>query len=75
MSRTQSNRLSFKQITRFICNEIGRNCSDAIAFVGKAVFDPKPDELTHAYDYAAEEQLKDFDVEDAKPGIARGALS
>jgi hypothetical protein len=43
-------------------------------FAGKAAFNPKTGELTLVYDFSAKEQLKDFDLKDAKPTLKAGAL-
>jgi hypothetical protein len=44
-------------------------------FAGKAAFNPKTGELTLVYDFSAKEQLKDFEVGDSKPGLAKGVLT
>jgi hypothetical protein len=44
-------------------------------FAGKAAFNPKTGELTLVYDFSAKEQLKDFDVGDGKPSLAKGTLT
>jgi hypothetical protein len=43
-------------------------------FAGKAAFNPKTGELTFVYDFLTKEQLKDFDLKDAKPTLKAGAL-
>jgi len=43
-------------------------------FAGKAAFNPKTGELTLVYDFAIKDQLKDFDLGDAKPAMAKGVL-
>jgi hypothetical protein len=42
--------------------------------VGKAAFNPKTGELTLLYDFSTKEQLRDFDLKDAKPTLKAGAL-
>lgn len=44
-------------------------------FAGKAAFNPKTNELTLVYDFATKDQLKDFDVGDEKPAVAKGLLA
>ena len=44
-------------------------------FVGKAAFNPRTNELTLLYDFANKDQLKDFNLGDAKPVVAKGAVS
>lgn len=43
-------------------------------FAGKAAFNPKTGELTLVYDFATKDQLKDFDLGDAKPKLQKGNL-
>ena len=43
-------------------------------FAGKAAFNPKTGELTLVYDFANKDQLKDFDLGDAKPKFQRGVV-
>jgi len=42
---------------------------------GKAAFNPKTGELTLVYDFKDKDQLKDFDLGDAKPVVAKGAVA
>jgi hypothetical protein len=43
-------------------------------FAGKAAFNPKTSELTLVYDFTAKDQLKDFDLGDAKPKVQKVSL-
>lgn len=43
-------------------------------FAGKAAFNPKTGELTLVYDFATKDQLKDFDLGDAKPVVKAGVV-
>jgi hypothetical protein len=43
-------------------------------FQGNAAYDPKTGLLTLGYDFSSKDQLKDFDLNDSEPVVARGTL-